>query len=141
MLVMRAVPFITLLLTKLPVEAIRAGGRIREITTKLSMRLLESGSVSEKGRDIMSILVKAERAGASKGGAALTPQQIVDNVNTFIMVGHETTAGSLSFTLLELARRPEVQERLRDEIRRVGRDLSYDDIQRLEYLDAVVKEG
>ncbi|OJT08114.1 hypothetical protein TRAPUB_969 [Trametes pubescens] len=141
MLVMRAVPFITLLLTKLPVEAIRAGGRIREITTKLSMRLLESGSVSEKGRDIMSILVKAERAGASKGGAALTPQQIVDNVNTFIMVGHETTAGSLSFTLLELARRPEVQEKLRDEIRRVGRDLSYDDIQRLEYLDAVVKEG
>ena len=56
MLVMRAVPFITLLLTKLPLEAIRAGGRIREITMKLSMRLIESGSVSEKGRDIMSIL-------------------------------------------------------------------------------------
>ncbi|KAI0754417.1 cytochrome P450 [Daedaleopsis nitida] len=143
MLVMRAVPFITLLLTKLPVEAIRAGGRIREITTKLSMRLLESGTVNEKGRDIMSILVKAEREAGSKGikGAGLTSQQIVDNVNTFIMVGHETTAGSLAFTLLELARKPEVQERLRDEIRQVGRDLSYDDIQRLEYLDAVVKEG
>ncbi|KAI0631192.1 cytochrome P450 [Trametes polyzona] len=140
MLVMRAVPFITLLLTKLPVEAIRAGGRIREITTKLSMRLLESGNVNEKGRDIMSILLKAERDGGSKG-VALTPQQIVDNVNTFIMVGHETTAGSLSFTLLELARNPEFQHKLRDEIRRVGRDLSYDDIQRLEYLDAVVKEG
>ncbi|KAH9852216.1 cytochrome P450 [Lenzites betulinus] len=140
MLVMRAVPFITLLLTKLPVEAIKAGGRIREITTKLSMRLLESGTVSEKGRDIMSILVKAERDRGSKG-KGLTPQQIVDNVNTFIMVGHETTAGSLSFTLLELARNPAVQEKLRDEIRRSGRDLSYDDIQRLEYLDAVVKEG
>ena len=62
-------------------------------------------------------------------------------VNTFIMVGHETTAGSLSFTLLELARHPDVQSRLREEIRRVGRDLSYDDIQKLEYLDAVVKEG
>ncbi|KAI0676401.1 cytochrome P450 [Trametes maxima] len=142
MLVMRAVPLITLLLTKLPVEAIRAGGRIREITSKLSMRLLESGTINEKGRDIMSILVKAERAreGTSKG-TGLTPQQIVDNISTFIMVGHETTAGSLSFTLLELARKPEVQQRLRDEIRRVGRDLSYDDIQRLEYLDAVVKEG
>ena len=62
-------------------------------------------------------------------------------VNTFIMVGHETTAGSLSFTLLELARNPEVQQRLREEIRQVGRDLGYDDIQRLEFLDAVVKEG
>ena len=57
------------------------------------------------------------------------------------MVGHETTAGSLAFTLLELARKPEIQQRLRDEIRAVGRDLSYDDIQRLQFLDAVVKEG
>lgn len=57
------------------------------------------------------------------------------------MVGHETTAGSLSFTLLELARRPDIQQRLREEIRQVGRDLSYDDIQRLQFLDAVVKEG
>ena len=77
MLVMRALPFITLVLTKLPVESIRAGGRIREITTKLSMRLLESGVVNEKGRDIMSILVKAEKREDSKG---LSPQQIVDNV-------------------------------------------------------------
>ncbi|KAM5537674.1 hypothetical protein V8D89_008752 [Ganoderma adspersum] len=138
MLVMRALPFITLVLTKLPVESIRAGGRIREITTKLSMRLLESGIVNEKGRDIMSILVKAENAEGSK---SLSPQQIVDNVNTFIMVGHETTAGSLAFTLLELAKNPDVQQRLRDEIRTVGRDLNYDDIQRLQYLDAVVKEG
>ena len=57
------------------------------------------------------------------------------------MVGHETTAGSLNFTLLELSRRLDVQQRLRDEVRSAGRDLSYDDIQRLEFLDAVVKEG
>ncbi|RPD75636.1 cytochrome P450 [Lentinus tigrinus ALCF2SS1-7] len=143
MLVMRALPFITMLLTKLPLEAIRAGGRIREITSKLSMRLIESGTVNEKGRDIMSILMKAQRDADSKGekGEGLTTQQIVDNTNTFIMVGHETTAGSLSFTILELARNPEIQQRLREEIRQVGRDLSYDDIQRLEFLDAVVKEG
>ena len=82
MLVLRAVPFATALLTKLPVEGVRAGGRIREITTKLSMRLLESGNVNEKGRDIMSILVRAEREAGSKGQKqGLTPQQIVDNVS------------------------------------------------------------
>ncbi|CDO70546.1 hypothetical protein BN946_scf184579.g2 [Trametes cinnabarina] len=143
MLVMRALPFVTLLLTKLPLEAIRAGGRIREITTKLSMRLIEAGNVNEKGRDILSILLRAERArgkSASKD-AGLTNQQIVDNITTLIMVGHETTAGSMSFTLHSLAQRPEIQQRLRDEIRQFGRDLSYDDIQRLEFLDAVVKEG
>lgn len=58
-----------------------------------------------------------------------------------MMVGHETTAGSISFTLLDLARHPEKQRKLREEVRSYGRDLSYDDVQRLEYLDAVVKEG
>ena len=84
MLVLRAVPLVTALLTKLPLEGVRAGGRIREITTKLSMRLLESGSVSERGRDIMSILVKAERDAGAKGELGhrgLTSQQIVDNVS------------------------------------------------------------
>ncbi|KAI8976580.1 cytochrome P450 [Trametes punicea] len=144
MLVMRALPFVTLVLTKLPIEAIRAGGRIREITTKLSMRLIESGTVSDKGRDIMSILLKAERArvrGGDPKSAGLTTEQIVDNISTLMMVGHETTAGTLSFTLLELARHPDIQQRLREEIRTLGRELRYDDVQRLEFLDAVVKEG
>ena len=57
------------------------------------------------------------------------------------MVGHETTAGSVAFTLLELARHPAVQSRLRAEVRSTGRDLTYDDLQRLPFLDAVVKEG
>ena len=57
------------------------------------------------------------------------------------MVGHETTAGSLNFTLLELAKHPEVQRKLRDEVRSFAGEMNYDDIQKLEYLDAVVKEG
>ncbi|KAH9919840.1 cytochrome P450 [Fomitopsis serialis] len=116
-----------------------AGGRIREIVTQLSMRLVQRGAFSERGRDILSILMTGRQEGVKAD--ALTPQQIVDNINTFLMVGHETTAGSLNFTLLELARRPDVQQRLRDEVRGAGRDLSYDDIQHLGFLDAVVKEG
>ena len=86
MLVLRAVPFATALLTRLPVEGVRAGGRIREITTKLSMRLIEAGVVNEKGRDIMSILMKAQRDADSKGevGEGLTTQQIVDNVSAYL---------------------------------------------------------
>ncbi|KAI0732667.1 cytochrome P450 [Fomitopsis betulina] len=132
MLVIRACPSVFLI----PLPAIRAGGRIREIVTKLSMRLVERGTFSERGRDILSILMTGHHK-----SDALTPQQIVDNVNTFLMVGHETTAGSLNFTLLELARRPDLQRKLRSEVRAAGRELSYDDIQKLEFLDAVVKEG
>jgi cytochrome P450 len=57
------------------------------------------------------------------------------------MVGHETTAGVINMTLYQLARHPSIQSRLRNEIRANGRDLTYEDVNRLEYLDAVVKEG
>lgn len=57
------------------------------------------------------------------------------------MVGHETTAGTTNFTLLQLARNPEMQKRLREEVQALQYDLNYDNIQKLEYLDAVVKEG
>ena len=38
-------------------------------------------------------------------------------MGTLTIAGHETTAASLSFTLYELARHPEYQERMRQEIR------------------------
>lgn len=56
------------------------------------------------------------------------------------MVGHETTAGSVSLTTYALACNPEIQQKLRDELNSVG-DITYENIQKLEYLDAVVKEG
>ena len=51
------------------------------------------------------------------------------------MVGHETTAGTTNFTLLQLARNPEMQKRLREEVQALQYDLNYDNIQKLEYLD------
>ncbi len=54
--------------------------------------------------------------------------------------GHETTSGTLAFTLLELARRPEVQKKLRDEVIEHGGTISYDTVPKLAYLDAVVNE-
>lgn len=56
------------------------------------------------------------------------------------MVGHETIANSVGFTLYALACNPDIQQRLRDEILS-AEDLSYENIQKLDYLDAVMKEG
>ena len=66
---------------------------------------------------------------------------------TLLIAGHETTATTLSWTLLELARHPKVQSRLRDEIRKTeatvhARGDSHLDVQDLEamtYLNAVIK--
>ncbi|KAI0648755.1 cytochrome P450 [Trametes meyenii] len=136
MLLLRMLPFAPSVLSKLPARSSRSSRRIRDIATKVATRLLQSSAIDEKGRDIMSLLVRAKHRG--KG---LTREQIVDNIGTFIVVGHETTAGSLSFILLELARNPDIQERLRDEINKFGGKLGYHEIQQLQFLDAVVKEG
>ena len=60
-------------------------------------------------------------------------------MNTFIMVGHETTAGSLAFTLLELARNPAVQQRLRDEIRQMDSDILAEEANLGDYKRATVR--
>jgi hypothetical protein len=57
------------------------------------------------------------------------------------MAGYETTATTVAFTLYELAKRPEVQAKLRQELSNFkGQDLSVDEINSLEYLEAVCNE-
>ena len=46
------------------------------------------------------------------------PGRTTDDVSTILLAGHETTSNSLSWTLMELARHPDMQSRLRAEIRR-----------------------
>lgn len=62
-----------------------------------------------------------------------------------IIGGNETSALTVSFTLLAVAMHPEIQERLLDELHSVydspTEDTSYEHIQQLSYLDCVVKEG
>lgn len=63
------------------------------------------------------------------------------------MAGHETTANSISFTLLELAKHPEVQMKIRQEIREMNAakiasgdsDPSISDLDSMPYTIAVVK--
>lgn len=63
-----------------------------------------------------------------------------------LLAGHETTTNSLGFLLLELARNPGMQTRLRQEIcdRKVanrGREFTVADFETMPYMQAVVKES
>ncbi|EAT44915.1 AAEL003748-PA [Aedes aegypti] len=69
----------------------------------------------------------------------LTAQAVI-----FFAAGFDTTSTLLSFTLMELAIHPEIQDRLFEEIKSVQRSdsvISYEQIQSLEYLDAVISES
>ncbi len=72
----------------------------------------------------------------------------VNPFRVFILAGMDTTSNALSRILHLLAQHPEEQEKLRREIRDargssasdVGADVSYDDLVKLPYLDAVCRE-
>lgn len=70
---------------------------------------------------------------------------IRDQVETIVIAGNETTALSLSYITLLLAMYPDVQEKVYDEVHSVfetqDEEITYEHIQRLPYLDRVIKEG
>lgn len=73
-------------------------------------------------------------------------EQIVkEQIETVIIAGNETSALTISYTLLMLAMNTKIQDRvfyeLRDVFDTVDEDTKYEHIQRLTYLDWVLKEG
>ncbi|KAJ3861716.1 cytochrome P450 [Lentinula novae-zelandiae] len=113
----------------------------KRIVGRLAGMLLQDSHVISNAHrtDILSLLIKDNQE-KGKSEVGLTDMELLDNVTTLMMVGHETSAATLVFTLLELARNPTIQENLRREVQTMGH-LDYDRVQQLEYLDAVVKEG
>lgn len=71
----------------------------------------------------------------------------VENVShTIIMASFESTAVAMSYTLLQLAMFPEYQEKVFEELKAVFPDsghsaVSFDDIQKLTYLEMVINES
>ncbi|EIW61057.1 cytochrome P450 [Trametes versicolor FP-101664 SS1] len=93
-----------------------------------------------EGKDIMSLLLKANMIASE--GEKHTDEELVAQMSTFILGGMDTTSNALSRILHLLAQKPEVQERLRQEIleARGGDDIAYDDLVKLPYLEAVCRE-
>lgn len=77
-------------------------------------------------------------------GERLDDANIRYQVITFLIAGHETTSGLLTFTLYLLMQHPEVLARARDEVDAVlpqGRAPVYEDLARLDVIDRVLKEA
>lgn len=108
-------------------------------------------------RTMLGAVVRERAAGWPQGGlmaqlaSAIDPEtgqrmsdeQMAHNLLTFAAAGHETTAKALTWTLYLLARAPDWQTRLHDEVRAVVGDstIGPDHIDRLVLTRAVVKEA
>lgn len=67
-----------------------------------------------KADDLLDHMLKAEDP---ETGRRMTPRDVLNNMQFFIVAGHETTALALSWSLYLLAGSPEAQERAHEEAR------------------------
>jgi cytochrome P450 len=88
--------------------------------------------------DLLSMLLMAQ----DEDGEGMTDQQVYDEVLTLLTAGIETTALALAWVFHEIARHPQVESRLHEEIDSVlsGRMVTFPDVARLTYTHQVVNE-
>lgn len=75
-------------------------------------------------------------------GEKLTDSSITDQLITFLIAGHETTSGMLSFAFYQLLKHPAEYRKVQEEVDRViGRErITVEHISKLTYIQAVLRE-
>ncbi|KAJ3575283.1 hypothetical protein NP233_g1211 [Leucocoprinus birnbaumii] len=124
-----------------------AGKVLTDVARTLVQDKTEAAIQGKDAHDIMSILVKANLS--HDKSMRLSEEEMLAQMRTLLLAGHETTSNSLSWTLLELSKRPEIQSKLRQEIEakkreiinRGGLEFTATDYDSMPYLNAVIKES
>jgi len=119
---------------------LRSGRAIRRLDEVVYRMIAARRSSGEDRGDLLSILLHAQDA---DHGTRMTDRQVRDEAMTLFMAGHETTAVALSWTWYLLARHPEVEARLAEELSTVlaGRAPTLADLPKLTYAERVVTES
>lgn len=89
--------------------------------------------------DLLSMVMSAR----DEDGSRMSDKQLRDEVLTFLLAGHETTALALTWTWYLLALNPEAEQKLHEELDQVlaRRAPEVSDLQRLPYTERVIKES
>uniref|UniRef100_A0A671V807 Cholesterol 24-hydroxylase n=1 Tax=Sparus aurata TaxID=8175 RepID=A0A671V807_SPAAU len=93
----------------------------------------------EVPKDILTQIIKSAEESMTQEDEDL----MLDNFVTFFIAGQETTANQLAFCIMELARHPDILEKVTKEVDDVigmKQEISYDDLGQLIYLSQVLKE-
>jgi cytochrome P450 len=93
----------------------------------------------EQRNDVLSLLLSARDG----DGSSMSDRQVRDEVMTLFLAGHETTAVSLIWTLVLLARHPDIRRKVEEEVDRVlgGRAPCFEDAEQLSLTLRVLKES
>jgi cytochrome P450 len=109
-----------------PLGRLRPWVRARRAAEALLREEIAVHRLGDDREDILAMLLDVR----DPDGDGLSDDELVGQLLTLLLAGHETTASSLAWCFERLVRHPTALERLRDELDRGGD----------EYLDAVIKE-
>jgi cytochrome P450 len=123
-----------------PTPRIRAFVRARDELDEVVARIIaDRRAMDTDGNDLLSMLLSLR----DEDGVGMDDKQLRDEVLTLLLAGHETTSLTLTYTTWLLARNPEAERKLAQELHDVlgDRDPTMTDLRNLPYLDKVVKES
>ncbi|PGG99561.1 hypothetical protein AJ80_09328 [Polytolypa hystricis UAMH7299] len=133
------------LIPHLPFKRDRELREGREYITAVSRGMVQEKKQQHKNNgdrsaDILSVAIES---------GVFTDESLVDHLMTFLVAGHETTATALQWTAYILCKRPDIQKRLREEIRAnlpsisdpAAPQITANQVDSLPYLSAVCSES
>jgi cytochrome P450/NADPH-cytochrome P450 reductase len=129
---------------RLPIEANRRFDRslklMHDVVDSVIKERKQSPDAKDKEKDLLGYMLNA----CDEHNLGLSDENIRDQVVTFLIAGHDTTANTLAWTLYELARHPDIEEKLLQEI--ADNHINHTDlptseqVSNLKYMHRVIKE-
>ncbi|MFI9645524.1 cytochrome P450 [Streptomyces sp. NPDC052040] len=112
-----------------------------EIIDEVVQKRIDSGDTSVA--DMLGLMLNT---GHPATGEKLAPDNIRNQIITFLVAGHETTAGALSFALYYLLKNPEAMARAQEEVDRVwgteeDPEPAYEQVTKLRYVRRSLEEA
>ncbi|KAJ7182589.1 cytochrome P450 [Mycena crocata] len=133
-------PIMNIILLYFPPPAL-----VKLIDTKVAIGCLAKTIIKDKTdafelgiepeKDLISVLVGTNYQSTNK----MTFEEVQDQFGTITVAGEDTTANTVAWSLYELAKNPDFQDRLRMELNDSGADRSVD-FDRLPMLNGLIKE-
>ncbi|CED83940.1 astaxanthin synthase [Phaffia rhodozyma] len=95
-----------------------------------------------QGRDILSLLVRANIAANLPESQKLSDEEVLAQISNLLFAGYETSSTVLTWMFHRLSEDKAVQDKLREEICQIDTDMpTLDELNALPYLEAFVKES
>jgi len=88
-------------------------------------------------KDVLGLLMQARDP---QSGEHMGDAQLVDEVLTLIVAGHETTASTLNWTWYLISQHPDVEQKLANELNGLPSTSEFDDLSKFPYTRQVIEE-